>query len=99
MWVIEYTLEHDGEAQTYRLITDLLDIAVFPALLLAQHYHHRWEAENTLDNWKTHLNGRKVPVRSKTPRLVIPEIYGWLLAHWSVRCLMGQAAQPAQVSP
>jgi hypothetical protein len=79
--VIEYTLEPDGEAQPYRLITDLLDIAVFPALLLAQHYHDRWEAENTLDEWKTHLNGRKVPVRSKTPRLVIQEIYGGLLAH------------------
>jgi len=97
--VIEYTLESDGEAQPYRLITDLLDIERFPALLLAQHYHDRWEAENTLDEWKTHLNGRKVPVRSKTPRLVIQEIYGWLLAHWSVRCLMMQAAQPAQVSP
>ena len=90
--VIEYTIEQDGEGRTYRLITDLVDIALFPALLLAQHYHHRWEAENTLDEWKTHLNGRKVPVRSKTPRLVIQEIYGWLLAHWSVRCLMVQAA-------
>ena len=69
--VIEYTIETDGEAQTSRLITDLLDIEQFPALLLAQHYHDRWEAENTLDEWKTHLNGRKVPVRSKTPRLVI----------------------------
>jgi len=97
--VIESTLESDGEAQTYRLITDLLDIERFPALLLAQHYHDRWEAENPLDEWKTHLNGRKVPVRSKTPRLVIQEIYGWLLTHWSVRCLMMQAAQPAQVSP
>jgi hypothetical protein len=97
--VIEYTIEQDGEPQSYRLITDLLDMALFPALLLAQHYHQRWEAENTLDEWKTHLNGRKVPVHSKTPRLVIQEIYGWLLAHWSVRCLMVQAAQQAQVSP
>ena len=97
--VIEYTIEQDGEGRTYRLITDLVDISLFPALLLAQHYHHRWEAENTLDEWKTHLNGRKVPVRSKTPRLVIQEIYGWLLAHWSVRCLMVQAAQQAEVSP
>jgi hypothetical protein len=72
---------------------------VFPARLLAQHYHDRWAAENTLDEWKTHLNGRKVPVRSKTPRLVIQESYGWVLAHWSVRCLMAQTAQQAQVSP
>ena len=97
--VIEYTIEQDGEIKTYRLISDLLDIALFPALLLAQQYHQRWEAETTLDEWKTHLNGRKVPIRSKTPRLVIQEIYGWLLAHWSVRCLMVQAAQQAQLSP
>ncbi len=31
----------------YRLITDLIDIALFPALLLAREYHLRWEAENT----------------------------------------------------
>lgn len=97
--VIEYTIEQDGDIKTYRLISDLLDIALFPALLLAQQYHQRWEAETTLDEWKTHLNGRKVPIRSKTPRLVIQEIYGWLLAHWSVRCLMVQAAQQAQLSP
>jgi hypothetical protein len=59
---------------------------VFPALLLAQHYHDRWEAENTLDEWKTHLNGRKVPVRSKTPRLVIQESYGWVVG--SLVCAM-----------
>ncbi len=38
------------------------------------------EVENTLDELKTHLNGRKTPIRSKTPRLVVQEIYGWLLA-------------------
>ena len=37
--VIEYTIEENGQEQTYRLITDLIDIAAFPALLLAQEYH------------------------------------------------------------
>lgn len=36
------------------------------------------EVENTLDELKTHLNGRKTPIRSKTPRLVVQEIYGCL---------------------
>ena len=31
--VIEYTIEEKGEEQTYRLITDLVDTTVFPALL------------------------------------------------------------------
>jgi hypothetical protein len=62
--VIEYTIDSDGKQQTYRLITSLLDVALFPALLLASEYHQRWEVENTIDELKTHLNGRKTPIRS-----------------------------------
>lgn len=97
--VIEYVIEEKGQQQVYRLITDLMDIALFPALLLAREYHQRWEAENTLDELKTHLNGRKTPIRSKKPREVVQEIYGWLLLHWAVRCLMFQGAEQAGISP
>jgi hypothetical protein len=97
--VIEYTIEKRGVEQTYRLITDLMDITAFPALLLAQQYHQRWEVENTLDEFKTHLNGRKTPIRSKHPRGVVQEIYGWLLGHWAIRSLMFQAAQEQGLSP
>jgi hypothetical protein len=45
----------------------LLDIALFPALLLASEYHQRWEIENTIGELKTHLNGRKTPIRSLKP--------------------------------
>lgn len=77
----------------------LMDVTLFPALLLAQEYHSRWEAENTLDELKTHLNGRKTPIRSKNPREVVQEISGWLLAHYCVRCLMFQAASEVGISP
>jgi hypothetical protein len=97
--VIEYVIEENGTEQVYRLITDLVDIALFPALLLAREYHRRWEAENTLSELKTHLNARKTPIRSKNPRLVVQEIYGWLLAHWAVRCLMFQASTEGSISP
>ena len=97
--VIEYVIEENETEQVYRLITDLVDIALFPALLLAREYHLRWEIENPLDELKTHLNGRKTPIRSKTPRLVVQEIYGWLLAHWAVRCLMFKASTEAGISP
>jgi Insertion element 4 transposase N-terminal/Transposase DDE domain len=97
--VIEYTIEEKGVEQTYRLITDLMDITAFSALLLAQEYHQRWEVENTLDEFKTHLNGRKTPIRSKYPRGVVQEIYGWLLGHWAIRSLMFQAAQQQGLSP
>lgn len=97
--VIEYTIEEETAQQTYRLITDLVDIALFPALFLAQEYHQRWEVENTLDELKTHLNGRKTLIRSQHPREVVQELYGWLLAHWAVRYFMVQAAQSAGLSP
>ena len=97
--VIEYTIETDGEVKTYRLITSLMDLALFPALLLAQQYHQRWEIENTIDELKTHLLGRKTPIRSLKPREVVQEIYGWLLGHYAIRSLMFQASQQAGISP
>lgn len=97
--VIEYVIEVDGEEIIYRLITDLMDINKFPALILAQEYHSRWEIENTLDELKTHLNGRKTMVRSKNPREVVQEIYGWLLAHYCIRATMFDAATEKGVSP
>jgi Transposase DDE domain len=97
--VIEYIVEEEGVEKVYRLITDLMDIITFPALLLAIEYHQRWEAENTLDELKVHLNGRKIPIRSKNPREVIQEIYGWLIGHYCIRSLMFQSASVAGISP
>jgi len=100
--VIEYTIEHPDNPEKqviYRLITSLLDIEKFPAELLAEEYHQRWEVENTIDELKIHLLGRKTHVRSQKPREVVQEVYGWLLGHWSVRVLMFQAATTASVPP
>jgi hypothetical protein len=100
--VIEYTIEHTEnpeEQLTYRLITSLLDIEKFPAELLAREYHQRWEVENTIDELKIHLSGRKTHVRSQKPREVVQEVYGWLLGHWAIRMLMFQAATSAGVPP
>jgi len=100
--VIESKIELPDQANeppTYRLITSLLDPQEFPALLLASEYHQRWEVENTIDEVKTHLLGRKVPIRSLNPREVVQEIYGLLLGHWAVRSLMLQAAQHEGISP
>lgn len=97
--VIEYSIDTEQGQQTYRLITSLQNTTVFPALLLATEYHQRWEIENTIDELKTHLLGRKTPLRSLKPRAVVQEIYGWLLGHYAVRHLMFTAAQQAEISP
>ncbi|MGF1938329.1 MAG: IS4 family transposase [Nostoc sp. ChiQUE02] len=97
--VIEYTIDTDDQPQIYRLITNLTDISLFPALLLATEYHQRWEVESTIDELKVHLLGRKTLIRSLNPREVVQEVYGWLLGHWAVRSLMCQVAQTTHISP
>jgi DDE family transposase len=68
--VIEYTIENfdrPGTQIRYRLITSLLDAEKFTAQLLACEYHQRWEVENTIDELKVHLLGRKTHIRSQKP--------------------------------
>src|SRR2546429_6517335 len=62
-------------------------------------YHERWEIENTFDELKTHLRGRQIVLRSKTPELVRQEFYGFLLAHFAVRQLMHEAALSVAEDP
>ncbi len=98
--VIEYRLEGSNDpVQVYRLITSLLEPSKAPAADLASLYHQRWEIEATLDELKTHLRGRQIVLRSKTPELVRQEFYGLLLAHFAVRSLMHDAALQADVPP
>ncbi|MBG1268962.1 transposase, partial [Nostoc sp. WHI] len=62
-------------------------------------YHQRWEVENTIDELKVHLLGRKTHIRSQKPREVVQEVYGLLLGHWAIRLLIFQAASNANISP
>jgi hypothetical protein len=98
--VIDYQLEGIPEAAPiYRLVTTILDPLQAPAEELAALYHERWAIENTLDEWKTHLRGRQIVLRSKTPELVRQEFYGFLLAHFAVRQLMHEAAWSVAEDP
>lgn len=98
--VIEYRLEGSRDPKmVYRLISTILDEQKAPAHELAALYHERWEVENTLDELKTHLRGRHIVLRSKTPELVRQEFYGLMLAHFAVRGLMHEAALRADLDP
>ncbi len=101
--VIEYQLEGTatvrGSQEVYRLITTLLDPEPAPAPELAALYHERWEVETAFDELKTHLRGRNIVLRSRTPELVVQEFYGLLLAHYAVRGLMHEAALGAGIDP
>lgn len=100
--VIEYT--HDdpnrpGCGERHRLITDLHNPRDLPAAEAPLVYHERWEEELTFDEIKTHLNGRAVALRSKTPAGVVQEVYGLMLAHYIIRHVMHDAATSGCVDP
>jgi hypothetical protein len=98
--VIEYQLEGvEGAEPLYRLITSLMDCQKYPAGELAALYPERWEIEVTLDEFKTHMRGGQVVLRSKTPELVEQEFYGMMLAHRAVRTLMNEAAMRQNLDP
>lgn len=98
--VIDYTLD-DGRANdtTYRLFTTLVDPAEAPAEDLAGAYAQRWEIENTFDELKVHQRGARNVLRSKSPDLVLQEIWGHLCCHFAIRTLMWEAADHAGVDP
>lgn len=99
--VLEYTFDdphRPGAGERHRLLTTLLRPSLDPAKKLIELYHQRWEVELAIDELKTHQRERPL-LRSETPAGVIQEIYGWLLAHYVVRVLMFEAAEPEGIDP
>jgi hypothetical protein len=94
--IMEYTHNdptRSGYGVKNRLLSDLLDPVKFPAAERVVLYHQRWEQELVFDEIKTHLiNSRDPHLRSKTPRGVVQELYGLLLAHRVLRQVMQDAA-------
>ena len=91
--VIDYTIEDGRENPTsYRLFTTLLDPDEVSAVDLAAAYTQRWEIELTFDELKTHQRGPRTVLRSKSPDLVLQEIWGHLCCHFAIRSLMAEAA-------
>lgn len=98
--VVDFTVEDGREnPTTYRLFTTLLDPAEVAAVELAAAYAHRWEIELTFDELKTHQRGPRTVLRSKSPDLVLQEIWGHLCCHFAIRSLMAEAASHSGHDP
>ena len=102
--VIEYTLndpQRTGQGEVHRLLTNLLDETLCPALELILLYHERWEVELSYDEQKTHQAPRRAEkpahLRSETPDGVRQEMYALSLGHFVIRALMFEAARPAKL--
>jgi hypothetical protein len=98
--VIDYTID-DGRpnVEHYRLFTTILDPFDVSALDLAAAYTQRWEIESAFDELKTHQRGPRTVLRSKSPDLVLQEIWGHLCCHYAIRTLMWEAADNVGVDP
>ena len=98
--VIDYRID-DGRTneEPYRLFTTILDPDDVSALDLAAAYTERWEIESAFDELKTHQRGPRTVLRSKSPDLVLQEVWGHLCCHYAIRTLMWEAADQAGVDP
>jgi hypothetical protein len=98
--VIDYQID-DGRPndETYRLFTTIVDPDDASAVDLAVAYAQRWEIETAFDELKTHQRGPRTVLRSKSPDLVLQEIWGHLCCHFAIRTLMWEAADDAGVDP
>jgi len=95
--VIDYPMG-DGcnKPGSCQLFTTILDIAQASATELAAAYARRWEMELAFDELKTHQSGRRTVLRSKSPELVLQEIWGHLCCHYAIRVLMTGTSRRAQ---
>ena len=92
--VIDYSIDDGRDNPTiYRLFTTLTDPDQASAVELAAAYIQRWEIESTFDELKTHQRGPRIVLRSKSPDLVLQEIWGHLCCHYAIRSLMNDAAR------
>ena len=99
--VVDYTVDDGRDVETgpFRLFTTMLDPDEVSATELAVAYAQRWEIESVFDELKTHQRGSKVVLRSKSPALVLQEIWGHLCCHYAIRTLMFEAAHDAGIDP
>jgi hypothetical protein len=84
--VIDFSIDDGRENPTgYRLFTTVLDPTEASAAELAAAYARRWEIELAFDELKTHQRGPRTVLRSKSPDLVLQEIWGHLCCHYAIR--------------
>ena len=93
----------DGHKQPVRLLTTLTPEQA-SARELAEGYHLRWEVELGIGELKTHLSAichgkLHTTFRSKSPMLILQEVFALLATYNLVRSMMVQAASVHDLDP
>ena len=97
--VVDYDVPGRGKGELFTVVTSVLDYQELPAPDLAAAYHQRWEIELTFGEIETAQRGPAAVLRSRSPDLVIQELYGLLVTHYAIRKLMAEAADQAELDP
>jgi hypothetical protein len=97
--VIDYDVPGRGKGELFTVVTSVLDYQELPAPDLAAAYHQRWEIELTFGELETRQRGPAAVLRSRSPDLVLQELYGLLITHYAIRKLMTEAADQAELDP
>lgn len=98
--VIEYRLSVEGkEAETYRLITTILDPRSAPAKDLASLYHARWDIEGFFKQIKSNQLNRDKIFRSRSSEGVRQEFWAHLAVHYATTRITVDAAGAGGIDP
>ena len=97
--VVDYGVPGHGKGEVFTVVTSVLDHQELPAPEIAAAYHERWEIELAFDEIETHQRGPAAVLRSRTPDMVLQELYGLLVTHYAIRKLMAEAADQAELDP
>lgn len=98
--VVDYEVPGRGvKNEIFALVTNVLDPDDLSSVDLAEAYHERWEIEITYDEVKTRQRGPGVVLRSRSPEMVIQELYGLFTTHYGIRKFMMEAADQAELDP
>ena len=103
--VIEYTVHTTTQAggesssEVFCLVTDLLDIAEYPALDLACAYPLRWGCETVIGHHKTDMGDGQPVLRSKDPEGVAQEMWALFAVYQAICQLIGAGADAIGIPP
>jgi Insertion element 4 transposase N-terminal/Transposase DDE domain len=90
--------QRKGFAPSY-LLTSMVNVTMYPAREIVELYHERWELELAYRELKSTVLERQEALRSKSPELVMQELWGLLLAYNLVRREIDQAARVHKIKP
>ncbi|GAA3227791.1 IS4 family transposase [Dactylosporangium siamense] len=97
--IVEYEVPDRDGSELICLITNVHDPADVSAADLAGCYQQRWESEAANGQLKTSLRGSGRVLRSRSPDLVLQEVWAYLLVQYAISALICQAATSADIDP